>query len=187
MQDAVAGQLAVVAGPGTEGIQGRGAAQAIHRQLAGKQLPALRQAGRFARGNPLGHGHRERNQQQHIADHGRVERVHAQATVELLGHNNGKAHPDQGQPPGGGGRQRQGQQHGGEHRTVVLQVEGHRATAGFQDQRLTDQRHHHGPQHIDDCAPAELPGQHRQTGQGGVNHLAHESAGVVAHRGVGRG
>ena len=104
---------------GFEAVERRGLADAVHAHLQfvqrralrgmaaenGQQRVVERQRGgtQLIRRQPAGHLYREGDQQHHVTDHCRVERVLPEAAVQLLGDDDGEESTDDDHPPGASG------------------------------------------------------------------------------------
>ncbi|MNG06041.1 hypothetical protein D3C84_892610 [compost metagenome] len=73
------------------------------------------------RAGPLGHVQREGQQNHGIAEHGRVERVLADAAIQLLAKADGTDRGDNRYPPGGVGRQGSGKQGGADQGAAIIE------------------------------------------------------------------
>ncbi len=97
-----------------------GQQRVVERQRGGAQL---------IRRQPAGHLYREGDQQHHVTDHRRVERVLPEAAVQLLGDDDGEEGTDNDHPPRGQRRQADAEQQGGQQSGVICQPAAHRQLA----------------------------------------------------------
>ncbi len=168
---------------GAQHVERCGARQRVgKRRRAAKNRPQGFQRGQrlrlseSVRNQPGTHLARKRDQQHHIADHRRIERVVTQPAIQVFGDDDGRQYADGRQPPRRQRRQRHRQQPGRDHGAVVAQMRRQRLAARRQHRRFGGQRHPGGDHQIDQHAPAEKPDQRRKAGNHGVQHPAHDLA-----------
>ena len=110
-----------------------------------------------ARRRPLRHELRVGDDQGAESDHGWIERVLAEAAVEMLGNDNGNQHAQYGQPPGRDRRQGEGDQPRGDQSAAIEKEHPQRLLADRQHRRLGDERSYGRDGDLHQHGDAEYP------------------------------
>ena len=156
----------------TPSVGGQPARENVADVLADAQAPVVDVA--HARRQPLRHLDGKREEQEHVADHRRVEQVLAEAAVELLRQRDRDRAAEQRNPERHERRQRERQQRGRHERAAVAQRMARVAAAQAQHRGLGQQRSRGRQREVDEQAGAEEPRVAERRGHERVEHAAHD-------------